>query len=587
LLRGNPLATQHFNAVIVGSGFGGSVMAYRLADAGLTVCVLERGKPYPPGSFPRSPYNFRNSLWDPSEGQYGLYNTWSFRGGISAIVSAGLGGGSLIYANVLLRKDEKWFGQEDLKSGAYDPWPVTRAELEPHYDAVERVLAPQVYPADFKPYSETPRLIAFREAADVVRRQTPDMSWFLPPLAITFYNPGSRPVPGEFIREEYPNLHHRQRATCRLCSECYVGCNYGSKNTLDYNYLSLAAIKGAEIWTLREVRSFRPRAGGGFEIDYVQHVPAGQGQPAKSQSLPVQRVTSNQLILSGGTLGSTYLLLKNRDAFPGLSGTLGSRFSGNGDYLGIAYECTESGPNAPRPRIIDATFGPAIVSTIRMQDTVDGGSGPGLYIQDCGFPSFIDWTAELANQPAFLVRAARYALNRLRAWVSGGRDAHTEVADQLRALLGSCEISAGTMALLGMGRDTPAGTMSLLPPNPSGQRLLDADFPEHPSRTYLNRMRDTARRLAEAMGGKFIEDPVTKFLKRLITVHPLGGAPMGKNDLQGVVDPFGEVFNHPGLFIADGSVMPGPVGPNPSLTIAALSHRTAEFILERRARKPT
>ena len=118
---------------IVGSGFGGSVMACRLAEAGLRVCVLERGKAYPPGSFPRAPHEMNTNFWDPSAGLYGLFNLWSFPGA-GALISSALGGGSHIYANVLIRKDEHWFEDADR------PWPVTRADLDPHYDAVERRL---------------------------------------------------------------------------------------------------------------------------------------------------------------------------------------------------------------------------------------------------------------------------------------------------------------------------------------------------------------------------------------------------------------------------------------------------------------
>jgi len=133
---------EHFDAIVIGSGFGGSVMAYRLAAAGKRVCLFERGKAYPPGSFPRSPHDMKANFWDPSAGLQGLFNVWSFKR-LGAVVSSGLGGGSLIYANVFLRKDDKWFVKENVPGDGYESWPLTRADLDPHYDAVEKVIGVQ------------------------------------------------------------------------------------------------------------------------------------------------------------------------------------------------------------------------------------------------------------------------------------------------------------------------------------------------------------------------------------------------------------------------------------------------------------
>ena len=250
------MSADHYDAIVVGSGFGGSVTAYRLAEAGKRVLVLERGRPYPPGSFTRSPYRARESFWDPSSGLTGMYHYWSFRG-IDALVSAGLGGGSLIYANVFIRKDENWFVQEDLADGGYEYWPVNRADLDPHYDRVEEMIGLQRFPFDHEPYASTPKTNAFKEAAEAN-----GLEWFLPKLAVTFANEGRPPVPGEAIVEEIPNLHGRTRTTCQMVGECDVGCNYGAKNTLDYNYLTHAKHHGAEIRTLRRrapVRAARRR----------------------------------------------------------------------------------------------------------------------------------------------------------------------------------------------------------------------------------------------------------------------------------------------------------------------------------------
>ena len=148
--------------VVVGSGFGGAVTSYRLAHAGWEVLLLERGAAYPPNSFPRTPGGIARNFWDPRRGQLGLFDVRSFSH-LDTVAAAGLGGGSLIYANVLIRKDENWFETE--VDGRPRPWPVKRAELEPHYEAVERTLEAQVFPMDSAPYSGVGKAAGLRAAA--------------------------------------------------------------------------------------------------------------------------------------------------------------------------------------------------------------------------------------------------------------------------------------------------------------------------------------------------------------------------------------------------------------------------------------
>jgi cholesterol oxidase len=557
----------HFDAVIVGSGFGGSVMAYRLAEAGLRVCLLERGKAYPPGSFPRSPYRMRTNFWDPSEGLHGLYNFWGFRG-LDALVSSGLGGGSLIYANVLLRKDEKWFVKEDVLNGGYEYWPVTRAELDPHYDRVERMLRPQRYPFDLPPYDETSKTRAFRTATERLGLEP-----FLPKLAVTFANEGEAPVPGEPIREDHTNLHGRTRYTCRLVGECDFGCNYGSKNSLDYTYLSEAQRRGADLRTRCEVRSFEPRggAGGGYAVHYVHHDPEREGHKTDTSNLPLQTVTADRLVLSAGTLGSTFLLLKNRSAFPRVSRRLGTRFGGNGDLLTFAVKSSEESGGTRIPRVIDPGYGPVITSAIRVGDELDGEEGRGFYLEDAGFPEHLTWILQVFDTPGALWRWRLTASNLIRSWL--GREPESDLGAEISELLGQTELSAGVLPMIGMGRDIPDGNMTL-----RGSKL-DVDWRTLKSGPFFDRLRDTARRISRELGADFEDNPIW-YLGRVITVHPLGGCPMGRDEREGVVDAYGEVFNCPGLYVADGSVMPGPVGPNPSLTIAALADRFADRLLE-------
>src|ERR1700722_18044906 len=149
-------AAEQADAVVIGSGFGGAVAAYRLAQAGWSVILLERGGAYPPHSFPRTPAEMSRAFWDPARGRYGMFNAWRFAH-FDSVVSSGLGGGSLINANVLMRKDERWFVQDDpLPPGGYASCPVPRPAHDPHYDEVERMLGATPYPLDVDPYAATP-----------------------------------------------------------------------------------------------------------------------------------------------------------------------------------------------------------------------------------------------------------------------------------------------------------------------------------------------------------------------------------------------------------------------------------------------
>ena len=564
------LAAEHFDAVVVGSGFGGSVTAYRLAEAGHGVCLLERGKPFPPNSFPRSPLGMKRQFWDPSEGLHGMFNLWSFDN-IDAICASGLGGGSLIYANVLLRKDEDWFVREQPGKGSwkdgYEYWPVTRADLDPHYDRVERMMNVQKYPLDQDPYDKTLKTLAFRDAAQAL-----GLDWRLVNLAVTFANDGDLPLVGEPIREDRPNIHGRTRLTCKLTGECDLGCNHGSKNSLDYTYITAAWYAGADILTRHEVRSFEPREGGGYELEYVIHDAGSEGTPTDTRALDRHTITCDRLILAAGTLGTTYLMLKNRAAFPALSQALGTRFGGNGDLLTFARNCRREGPDGKRePYRLNAAQSPVITSAIRIPDELDGGEGRGFYLQDAGQPEFVSWMLQLLAAPKSLIDLLP-DLPRLAGNFLSHKD--TDIGDQVSELLGDCGESAGFLPLLGMGRDVPEGVMSL---QDGG---LAIDWRKNgASKEYFERVRAISRQVAEEIGGTFLDNPIW-LLSRVVTVHALGGCPMGRNDQEGVVDSHGRVFNYPGLYVADGAVMPGPVGPNPSLTIAALADRFASRMVD-------
>ena len=541
---------ERVDVVIVGSGFGGSVMAYRLAKASpeLKVCLLERGKKWPPGRFPRTPLQFGRAMWNPSEGLYGLYDVWSF-GSLFALVSSGLGGGSLIYANVLLPKDRNWFAE--LTRDGVTPWPIDFDDVAPHYKTVLEMMKAAEYPEHL--VKVTPKAKAFDKAGEAA-----GLSTFRPPLAITYPPDGAEW--GRPFDSPEDNIHRAQRYTCRLVGECDAGCNFGSKNTLDFTYLSQAERLGADIRCLHEVKRFEPNRDGFlvYAIDYTS-ADEGSGPPA------LRVFVARRLILSAGALGTPYLLLRNRSAFPRMSHQIGTRFSGNGDFLTFAARCNED---------VDPAVGPVITTAVRVADALDKptGRGPGHYIEDGGYPALCAWIAEMLASPriAWMKRGTAFKLG--RKWLADRPEANlsAEIAD----LLGDRRLSAGTLPMLAMGREPPQGRMSLR------DGMLHVDWKFRRAKPYFERVRGTMSALAEPLGGS-IQDNVLWRLNAVITVHPLGGCPLGRTAAEGVVDPVnGEVHNYPGLHVADGSVMPGTVGANPSLTIAALADRFADAILE-------
>jgi cholesterol oxidase len=509
------MPAERFDVVVVGSGFGGSVVACRLARAGASVLVLERGQPWPPGSFPRTPRQWRGALWAPRQGRHGLFEYHHFKG-LDSVTASGVGGGSLIYANVMLRKDPATFAADGL--------PLEPGELAAHYDAVEEMQRAERYPwAD-----RTPKTRALLDAAALAGLRAER-----PPLAVAF---GSRP--GEPFADD--NLHGAPRETCRLCGACDVGCQYGAKHTVDFTYLSAAVRDGAAVRSCCEAHTL-DRDGGGWRVRYRQHVAARDGHPEHLLdpiAEPEREVRADRVVVAAGTFGSTGLLLRNRAALPGLSGRLGRGFSGNGDLLLFLRKAD---------RYLDPATGPVITASVSVPDG-ESPSGRGFLVQDAGAPAFAEWLWQGVELPGDLWRALR-------------RRAPSDA-------FGTARESAAMMPLLGMGRDVPGGRMEL-----RGDRLV-LTWRGTASHAYFEGLEATARQLGDALGARVLR--VGGPLARLVSVHPLGGCAMARSADDGVVDSHGRVFGCDGLYVADGSILPGPVGVNPSMTIAALAERIAE-----------
>jgi len=540
------------DVVIVGSGFGGSVMACRLAETyKFRVCVLERGRRYLRNGFPRRPDELRDAFWDPRAGLFGMFEYRSFaETDMDVWTASGLGGGSLIYANVLY----------DAPAEFFEGWPgrIERSILDPYYERVWEMMEARSYPIEDPNYAETPKTRALARAYDRLSSHPlgrPAARFERPRLAIQFGSPG-----------EKPNRQGVMQNNCVRCGECDIGCNYHAKNTLDLNYLARAEQHGAEIRTNAEVRAICPNSGGdGFAVYYFD--PRVRGK--------LFRLDARFVIVAAGSLGSTKLLLrmKHSGQLPKLSDALGTQWSGNGDMLGFALQCDE--PICP-------STGPVITAAVRFfHARYPDGFPHGLFIEDAGIPNILAWyiTAMTPTLDA-LAGAGEGAWNYLKGFVTPKRKVN--MAEDFGPLLvHESDFVNRTLPYLGMGRDRSTGVIELdLGPSQSldwsAECEVRLNWSLGPSKLHFDRLRDAMQRLTAELSGTFVVNPLAD-LNKYISVHPLGGCPMGDKSDEGVVDArTGEVFGHPGLYVMDGSIIPTSIGPNPSLTIAAIAEMFAE-----------
>ena len=537
---------------VIGSGFGGSVMACRLAERqGYEVHVFERGRRYRQNEFPRRPDQLREAFWDPADGKFGMFEYRSFaETDIDVWTASGLGGGSLIYANVLYEMPPEFF----------EGWPagITRAVLDPYYERVSAMMEAQPYPLDNPYYADTPKTQALRRAYERLSSHPLGHAAArleFPKLAIQFGPPGQK-----------PNHQGVMQSNCIRCGECDIGCNYHAKNTLDLNYLARAEKYGATLHERAEVRAVLPEAGGeGFRVKYFS--------PGEPENL--KEIRARYVIVSAGSLGSTKLLLRMRDSaqLSNLSTALGTQWSGNGDMLGLCL-------NSADP--IYPSTGPVITAAVRFfHGSYPDGFPHGLFVEDAGMPNLLAWYVT-AMSPAWesIVAEAKGALLYVLGFLWPRREVN--MAKELGPLLfQESRLVSRTLPFLGMGRDRSTGKMEL--EKDSSRPLqwwedceIRLTWDVEPSRLHFDRLREGMERLSTELGGEFLENPLSE-LNKYIAVHPLGGCPMADTAADGVVDAqSGQVFGHPGLYVVDGSIIPTAIGPNPSLTIAALAERFAE-----------
>ena len=530
-----------YDVVVIGSGYGGAVAASRLARCGRKVCLLERGREILPGQFPRTLAEARKESQISSAKHHVGSDTALFdvRLGedIHVVVGCGLGGTSLINANVCLWPDERVFADA--------AWPVEiRGDglLREGLARARRWLAPVPYNGPAK----LDKVEAFRMAARVMKRDVK-----MVPLHISF--------------EAGRNIANVEQPACTLCGDCMTGCNIGAKTTTGHVYLPDAVHHGAEIFTEVEVRSLRKAAGGRWQVDCRRTGKKGAGTGGELT------VTADIVVLAAGTLGSTEILLRSRDNGLALSDQLGRRFTSNGDALANGYN--NSVPvngvgvgNPPKANV--PPVGPAVASLIDLRDSER--LEDGLAICECALPCP---TASIL--PALLAPGAAVIGEQ-----TGSLDLDALERTAASLLKGAYRGAVhNTQTFLAVGHDQGDGVMGLV-----GDRIV-ISWPNCAQQEVFKRGEELFKRTVAATHGTYIPNPAsTKMMgEKLMTVHPLGGCVMGSDAGNGVVNHKCQVFDggavgnpggvHEGLYVCDGSVIPRSVGIHPLLTITAVTER--------------
>jgi cholesterol oxidase len=524
--------SQTFDAIVVGSGFGGAITACRLAEKGLKVLVLERGRRWSPAQYPRAPADpWLFSARHP-EKQNGWLDLRIFKNMIVA-QGAGVGGGSLSYSSVALEAHPALFAA---------PWPqeITYQELKPYYEQVARQMDLQTIPDG----QLTERVKLTRDAAEKLGHAE---RFAKAPLAVSFDPGWNYQLEDPFNRRHsrtFTNAHGQQQGTCIHLGNCDIGCDVRAKNTLDVNYIPQAEQRGAEVRPLHLVRVVEPH-GTGYRVVF-DRIEDGQ--------LISGAETAARVFLAAGSLGTTELLLRCRDehgTLPAISRVLGQHWSPNANVLSMA--------NYPDPAQVEQSIGPTIGAVV---DFMDGGAGGQRFVvEDDGFPNVL--------------------LNALQASLVAGAGSGPGAAlvQALNAHLRDKNGTRGLMLWLGAGIDAADGELRLRRAWPEfWNQALDLRWSAEQSQAVVEAIRAMHRSMTEATGGQVRPDVAWDVFRSLITLHPLGGCRMGSSTATGVVDHLGRVFGYPQLYVVDGAIVPGSVGRNPSHTIAALAERVAAHV---------
>lgn len=522
-----------YDFAIVGSGFGGSVSALRLSEKGYRVAVLEMGKRWKREDFPKTNWDLRRYFWKPWLGMYGILQMTLVKDAFF-LHGAGVGGGSLVYANTLLVPPERAF--EDVRWVGMD-W---KAELEPHYATAKRMLG--AVPSEV--IVETDRMLK-EIAQDMGRGDT----FHRATVGVYFGKPGVT-APDPFFGGEGP-----ARTGCILCGGCMVGCRHGAKNTLEENYLWFAEKKGTTIVPETRVVDVQPLEGGGYELTLE-----------KSTGLlhPQRKLRARGVVISGGSYGTVDLLMRCKE-----KGSLAKLSEQLGRYLRTNSEAILTVQSQKKD--VDYSKGIAITSGVYIDDKTHievvrypAGSdamAPLVTVLTGGggkIPRWLRWMGEVIKHPLQFLRTAipfGWARKTAILLVMQPVDNHLRYTLRRRWYW------------------------------PFGKKL-DSDRGDGPPvPVYIPVANLVAKKMAAKMGGGIPQSgTIEVLLNKASTAHILGGCPIGLTPDDGVVDPKSRAFGYEDLYVVDGSIIPANLGVNPSLTITAMAEHAMSHVPSRAER---
>ena len=522
-----------YDVLVVGSGFGGSVSALRLTEKGYKVGVLEAGARFEDADFASTSFDLKKYLFAPQAGCYGIQRIDAIKDCL-ILAGAGVGGGSLVYANTLYEPLDAFY--DDPSWSHITDW---KSELAPYYDQAKRMLG----------VVENPVRTASDDVMVKVAEEMGVGDTFHPtPVGVFFGGPehGGAEEGGVDVEDPFFGGAGPRRTTCRNCGECMTGCRHNAKNTLVKNYLYLAEQLGATVHPLTTVTRVRPLAGGGYRVDV-------RWTKAKlSRRSAVRSYTAEQVVFSAAALGTQKLLhrLKATGDLPGVSDRLGVLTRTNSESIlgalapdlstdyskGVAI--TSSWHPDPVTHIEPVRYGKGSNAMALMQTVLTDGDGPG--------PRWQTWLKELWRE-----RRNVLDLYDMKHW------------------------SERTVIALVM--QTLDNSITTFPKRtPFGWRLSSKQGHGAPNPTWIPIANEATRRIAAMIGGK-PGGTVGEPFNRPLTAHFIGGCTIGESPETGVVDPYQRMFGHPGLHVVDGSAISANLGVNPSLTITAQAERAMAF----------